>query len=147
MSSYRWDWLKNDQALDIAEWMYEPPLDKLNMQEDEEALDHFLNPFNWRNRFAVFIEDDLLGYVDFQLKSEAVADVYVQCSPAFIGKGEGKALAEATKEILEKHYVLGELNAKILSFCQAGERLCEAMDGKRVDEGDHVYYTWTFNRY
>ncbi|AOM82430.1 GNAT family protein [Salisediminibacterium beveridgei] len=147
MSRYYWDWLKNDQALEIAEWTYDSPLDRLDLQENDEALDHFLNPFNWRNRFAVFKDDVLLGYIDFQLESEASAFVYMQCSPDFIGQGEGKALAEAAQEIVEKHYALGELQAKVLSISPAGERLCEEMGGKRMQKDQGIFYSWTFNRF
>lgn len=147
MSHYYWDWLKNDQALEIAEWTYDPPLDSLDLQEDDEALDHFLNPFNWRNRFAVFKDDFLLGYIDFQLESESVANLFIQCSPEFIGQGEGMALAQAAQEIVEKHYALGELRAKVLPFSPAGERLCEKMNGKRIDNDRDVFYIWTFNRF
>lgn len=143
---YQWDWMKNDQALAIAEWEYEVPLTHLNIQENEQELDHFLNPFNWRNRFAVFKEGTLIGYVDFKLHSEAEAEVYIQLHPAWIGKGEGIRLAEQAMAISRKHYDLMLLISRPDPDFTPAIRLCEKLEGKRNTNQNGLYFEWTFTR-
>ncbi|WP_041581955.1 GNAT family N-acetyltransferase [Salisediminibacterium selenitireducens] len=143
---YHWDWMKNEHALAVAEWTYDAPLTHLNIQEDENALDHFLNPFNWRNRFAVFKEEALIGYVDFRLKSEAEAEVYLQLHPELLGQGEGIHLAREAMGISRKQYDLMLLIARPDPDFAPAVRLCEKLDGKRKTNQEKLYYEWTFTR-
>ncbi|MDG5786337.1 GNAT family N-acetyltransferase [Evansella sp. AB-P1] len=115
---YKWSWMDNDAALEIAEWEYEGDISVYNLADDLDALDEFLNPFNWKYAYAIYdYENYLKGFM--MLKPTASNGFTIErigLHPSIINQGYGMGFIKYCIDIVQEKYQTREINVHIPIF-------------------------------
>ncbi|WP_026688994.1 GNAT family N-acetyltransferase [Alteribacter aurantiacus] len=91
---FEWNWMTKDDAIAIAKWEYEEPYHFYNMTEDEDDLEEWLNPFNWKHTLVAYKDGELVGFATFRYKANNEVEVSLGMRPDLTGKGFGRQFVE-----------------------------------------------------
>ena len=138
MPAYRFRQMKDEEAVEISGWQYEPPYDFYDATSDPDDLQELLDPKRRKDAyFSVFDEDGVLvGFFQFERKGAAV-DVGLGMRPYLIGRGLGLDYLLAGLEFARERFSPDRFTLSVATFNERAILVYERAGFRRGDEYTH----------
>ena len=122
--------IDHQTAGQIVKWQYEPPYDIYNDEDNEEAIEWYLNPdFHY---YSVWQNDELVAFRNFGVDAQVPGGDYSAealdmgggLRPDLTGKGLGAGLMTAAFEFAIQKFTPPAFRATVAGFNLRAQKVC-----------------------
>ena len=138
MPAYRFRKMKDEEAVEISGWHYEPPYDFYDATSDPGDLQELLDPKRRKEDYFSVLDEDgiLIGFFQFERAGKTV-DVGLGMRPDLTGQGRGLDYLLAGLEFARRRFSPEGFTLSVATFNERAILVYERAGFRRGNEYTH----------